>query len=147
MGAGTFPLIDYAAALNGDFSTLMLGTQPAGFSYNLINNTSNTSIDLQVTAAGLPGDYNSDGKVDAADYVVWRKNETANNPLPNDNGLTTQAARFDLWRGNFGNMSGSGSGAGSTNNNSVPEPGSLALLACALGAALAASNRPRRRRC
>ena len=23
-------------------------------------------------AAGLPGDYNNDGKVDAADYTVWR---------------------------------------------------------------------------
>ena len=26
--------------------------------------------------AGLPGDFNSDGKVDAGDYVTWRKNES-----------------------------------------------------------------------
>ena len=37
------------------------------------------------------GDYNDDDKVDAADYVVWRKNETANDPLPNDNGAATSS--------------------------------------------------------
>ncbi len=39
--------------------------------------------------AGLPGDFNSDGKVDAADYVTWRKNNGTNNVLANDNGLGT----------------------------------------------------------
>ena len=73
MGAGTFTLIDYAGTLNGDFSTLMLGTQPAGFTYSLINDTANTEIDLLVTvAAGVPGDYNGNGVVDGADYVLWR---------------------------------------------------------------------------
>jgi len=37
MGAGTFTLIDYAGSLNGNFSTLVLGTQPSGFTYSLIN--------------------------------------------------------------------------------------------------------------
>jgi hypothetical protein len=76
--------------------------------------------------AGQPGDFNSDGKADAADYVIWRKNETANSPLPNDNGLATQAERFDLWKANFGEMAGAGGGA-----NAIPEPGSAALLAFA----------------
>jgi hypothetical protein len=58
---------------------------------------------------GLSGDYNDDQKVDAADYVVWRKN-TGNNPLPNDNGSTTQAERFNLWRANFGNPMPAGGG-------------------------------------
>jgi hypothetical protein len=48
------------------------------------------------------GDFNEDFKVDAADYVVWRKNGA--NPLPNDGGAATANARFDLWRANFGNM-------------------------------------------
>jgi hypothetical protein len=76
-------------------------------------------------AAGLLGDYNDDGKVDAADYVVWRKN-VANNPLPNDDGLTTQADRFNLWRANFGDMAGSGATAGA-----VPEPSSAVLVSLA----------------
>ena len=35
--------------------------------------------DMQIEAAATPvldGDYNDDGEVDAADYVVWRKNPT-----------------------------------------------------------------------
>jgi hypothetical protein len=77
-----------------------------------------------IVPAGVAGDFNDDDKVDAADYVVWRKN-TANSPLPNDNGLATQAERFNLWRGNFGEMAGSGSGA---NTGAIPEPGALVLV-------------------
>jgi hypothetical protein len=80
-------------------------------------------------APGLDGDFNDDGKVDAADYVVWRKNETANAALPNDDGLTTQAERFNLWRSNFGDMAGSGGGVGSS---SVPEPSTGLLLVMTL---------------
>jgi hypothetical protein len=72
---------------------------------------------------GLLGDYNNDGKVDAADYVKWRKN-TTNSALPNDNGLTTQPARFNLWRANFGDMLGSGAGG----SPAVPEPRSCIFL-------------------
>jgi hypothetical protein len=82
-------------------------------------------IGLSSVSLGVAGDFNEDEKVDAADYVVWRKNETANNPLPNDNGLTTQAARFDLWRANFGEMLGSGSGG---NAGAIPEPSALVLI-------------------
>jgi hypothetical protein len=70
----------------------------------------------------FPGDFNEDGKVDAADYVVWRKNGA--NPLPNDTGLTTSQARFDLWRANFGNMQMPGGGSG----GAVPEPASAVLM-------------------
>jgi hypothetical protein len=90
-----------------------------------------------VPPVGLLGDFNDDGKVDAADYVIWRKNETANAALPNDDGLTTQAARFDLWKANFGNMTMPGGGAGA-----VPEPASWTLLA--LGLVLAAIRGRRR---
>jgi hypothetical protein len=89
---------------------------------------------------GVPGDFNSDGKVDAADYVIWRKN-TGNNALPNDDGLTTQAARFDLWRSNFGEMAGGGSGAG---GGAVPEPGSIALFTSILAGWLPWSRRTRK---
>jgi hypothetical protein len=81
------------------------------------------SVRYAAFAIGLPGDFNQDGKVDAADYVVWRKNGT--NPIPNDNGLTTAAARFALWRANFGNMAGSGS---TTAAAGVPEPVSWSLM-------------------
>jgi hypothetical protein len=75
--------------------------------------TSNSLV-LRVT---LPGDFNLDGVVDAADYVVWRKNDG------------TQAG-FDLWRAHFGETGGSGSGAtGSESaNGTVPEPVTLMIL-------------------
>jgi hypothetical protein len=61
----------------------------------------------------LPGDFNQDGTVDAADYVVWRKSNAAQR-------------EFEDWRANFGNSLGTGSGASA--NNTVPEPASVVLL-------------------
>ncbi len=94
---------------------------------------------LTVTPAGLPGDFNSDGKVDAGDYATWRKNEVANATLPNDNGAGNQADRFTLWCANFGNPPGSGAGL---NGAQVPEPGTLLL---AVAGVLFACVRPTRR--
>jgi hypothetical protein len=97
-------------------------------------------LDNIVIAASSPfafllGDFNSDGKVDGGDYVTWRKNEFANASLPNDNGLTTQAARYALWRSNFGNPPRSGS---RLNSSTVPEPHSFLLaLFGVIGAMLA----------
>jgi hypothetical protein len=60
--------------------------------------------------AGVTGDYNGNGTVDAGDYVVWRK--TPGNFGGSPGGYTT-------WRSSFGSPPGSGSGLGSSN---VPEP-------------------------
>jgi len=73
----------------------------------------------------IPGDYNDDGTVDAADYVVWRKDP---NRTP---------AQYELWRSHFGQTAGSGAGA--TANVAVPEPATLVPLI------LAASGRCLRR--
>jgi hypothetical protein len=64
------------------------------------------------------GDYNSNGIVDAADNVVWRKGL----------GTTFTQADYDLWRAHFGETSGVGSGASAASlNTAVPEPSSLGL--------------------
>lgn len=84
----------------------------------------------------LPGDYNDDGAVDAADYTVWRDNIGAPS-LPNDGGLgTVRDAHYYLWKTQFGASSGSGSGNAV---GAIPEPATrwLALVGC-LTAALAA---------
>lgn len=75
-------------------------------------------------SAGTPGDYNSNGVVDAADYVVWRDNEGSNNTLPTNTlpgpiGLT----HYNQWKANFGNSTASGASASSR----VPEPAARAL--------------------
>jgi hypothetical protein len=139
MGAGTIPLIDYTGTLNGSFSTLALGTQPSGFTYSLINNTANTSIDLQITAApGLPGDYNNNGSVDAADYVLWRNGGPLVNEVADVGTVSPQD--YTEWRSRFGNT-GSGSGLGGP---AVPEPTALVLLALGFGGGLARLRSPGR---
>ncbi len=98
--------------------------------------------------AGVPGDYNGDGKVDAADYVVWRKNEGTTNVLPNDPiGGTIGAAHYNQWRTNFGAMGGAGSGDSASADGAVPEPATmLLLLLAALVAGLFMCRVPRFRR-
>src|SRR3954453_20164753 len=79
------------------------------------------------TLPGLPGDFNNDGKVDAADYVRWRKNNLTSNALPNDGGLGVPigSSHYNLWRANFGHASGSGTGIDAA---AVPEPSTVLLL-------------------
>jgi hypothetical protein len=78
-------------------------------------------------ATMLPGDYNNNGLVDAADYGLWRANQGTNHALPNDPiGGTIGPAQFDQWRAHFGKTAGSGSGVGA--NVSVPEPATLVML-------------------
>jgi hypothetical protein len=91
-------------------------------------------------APSLNGDFNNDGKVDAADYVMWAKNNGTNNALPNDNGLGTPigSAHYDLWRANFGNPPGSGSGLAAA---SVPEPMSWLLLGMAAAIVMLSTRR------
>jgi hypothetical protein len=72
---------------------------------------------------GVPGDYNGNGTVDAADYALWRKGGPLQNEV--DTPGTVNAADYTEWRARFGNISGSGSGFGV---GSVPEPSSMMLL-------------------
>lgn len=81
----------------------------------------------------VPGDFNNNGIVDSADYVVWRKSEGTSTTLPNDNGIggIVGTAHYNLWRSYFGASAGSGS---SLSLVSVPEPASHMPLLVALGA-------------
>jgi hypothetical protein len=78
-------------------------------------------------AAFLPGDYNHDERVDAADYVVWRKTFGSTTALTADGSGNLQIDQpdFDVWRRNFG-MTVGGSGV---SINSVPEPNGWVLMA------------------
>jgi hypothetical protein len=71
---------------------------------------------------GALGDFDGNGAVDAADYVVWRKS------------YSSSTALYDLWRANFGNTApGSGSGGGGLGSSAVPEPSTFALFAMTIG--------------
>jgi hypothetical protein len=71
----------------------------------------------------LPGDYNDNGTVDAADYVLWRDGGALANEVA-DPGTISQAD-YEEWRARFGNTSAGGAGASLA---AVPEPASLLLL-------------------
>jgi hypothetical protein len=75
-----------------------------------------------IVPQGVPGDYNGNGVVDMADYVLWRKG----GPLQNEVNTvgTVDASDYTAWRSRFGNTSGSGSGLGAAQ---VPEPRWLSL--------------------
>jgi hypothetical protein len=75
-----------------------------------------TGFNLRVMLAGLAGDYNKNGTVDAADYVVWRNGDS-----PDD----TQAG-YDVWRSHFGQIAASGSVVSA--NAAIPEPATVVML-------------------
>ena len=66
---------------------------------------------LELSGSSLAGDYNSDGTVDAADYVVWRRTDGS-------------IGGYNTWRTNFGDSNGAGGTA-------VPEPSAFVLVALA----------------
>jgi hypothetical protein len=74
----------------------------------------------------IAGDFNTDGTVDAADYVVWR----------NGLGTTHTQNDYNVWRSHFGASLGSGSGSagyplGASVESlpaAVPEPASFVLM-------------------
>ncbi len=85
------------------------------------------SASLVITPAGLEGDFNDDGIVDAADYTVWRDNFGATDESSlNGNGSGSggvDEADYDLWVSNFGETLDVESSSAS-----VPEPSSLTVL-------------------
>jgi hypothetical protein len=129
-----FPMVVTGTSYNGrDFSGDLLGTQymfdwtiiPAANDELLWNGKVGwtggryelTTITDARLIPGLAGDFNQDGAVNAADYVVWRK----------DLGTTYTQNDYNVWRAHFGQTSGSGTGA--SVNAAVPEPASALLLA------------------
>jgi hypothetical protein len=102
-------------------STLPAG--PAGIAYDE-DDDNTTGLFRFVTAQDTPiidefgvlGDYNGNGTVDAADYVLWRGGTSLQNEVVTPGSITPED--YDAWRARFGNTSGSGLGSG----GAVPEP-------------------------
>ena len=131
LAAGTYTLIDYAGSLMGSGIETFLAQTPtgaAGFNYTLVDTGS--TIDLNVSVAPQNNaDFNNDGIIDAADYVIWRKfnpaTGTGTQPTGDANGDTNiDQLDYDAWVQTFGN-SNPGSGGGS---QGVPEPSTLVSL-------------------
>ncbi|HEX2477340.1 MAG TPA: hypothetical protein VHK01_21470, partial [Lacipirellulaceae bacterium] len=80
-------------------------------------------------AGSLAGDFNGDGNVDAADYVLWRKGAAVPNTPQN----------YTLWRTNFDMSGGAGSIAAIA---AIPEPACIGLMICAFLCTIARRNLP-----
>ena len=85
---------------------------------------------IQDLFSRLAGDYNRDGLVDAADYIVWRRAMQEDNLAADGsrNGVV-DAADYDVWRIHFGSR------AAAIAMTGVPETSSWSLLLMALAAA------------
>jgi hypothetical protein len=106
---GTIGIRNYGAPANGRY---------VQWSYDQASITDGMAIRFTLQPI-LSGDFNNNGTVDSADYVVWR------------NGLGTvyNQADFNIWRANFG-ATAAGSGSAMT---IVPEPPVFSTLGLALG--------------
>ncbi len=142
----TAPLFDGAGLIRVPFQTPVgvSGVFPFAFgSFNELTNANATPLSIQTTDVGSvavslapSGDYNLNGIVDAADYVVWR-NTLGSTTILTANGDNTgasagriDAADYVVWSANFGHTSGSGNVAFQT----VPEPsGRILFLLLAAG--------------
>ncbi|HEY3395122.1 MAG TPA: hypothetical protein VGK58_20650 [Lacipirellulaceae bacterium] len=111
------------------------GDCPAGCIYR-------ESWDFTVTDDGVfsgtivpqqSSDFNNDGVVDAADYVVWRKGA----------GSQFNATHHSEWRSHFGATNGAGSAA--LGAATVPEPTGCLLMTLGLMQVLLLRNWPRAR--
>lgn len=78
-------------------------------------------------AAGLPGDFNGDGQVDAADYTVWRDTAGSTSQFAADaNGDgKIDASDYAIWVANYGRSTSA--------TTAVPEPSSIATVFAAIG--------------
>jgi autotransporter-associated beta strand protein len=115
-----YTLITFSS-LVGDVANLT-ANGPAGFDYQLVQ--SGNSVSLAVLPQGVSGDFNDDGMVDAADYVVWRKFFDVDIDLPNDEDLPGPigTGEHDMWYQNFSRSEQSG------HSGQVPEPTAMVLL-------------------
>jgi hypothetical protein len=104
------------------------------------------NITAEAAAVENTGDYNNDGIVDGADYVMWRKTLTLpadpdDSDADGDGDGTVDLDDYGYWVERFGNVVPQELGGGST----VPEPATLMLaLACALVGTMSPRLRSRR---
>jgi T5SS/PEP-CTERM-associated repeat protein len=127
---GSFNILDWGGTRTGQFATLDLPALNGALAWDVKQLYTNG-----VLSVILAGDYNHNGTVDAADYVVWRDalGQTGaglaadgNGPTPGVPDGVVDQLDYDFWRSYYGQTAGSGSGASA--NAAVPEPATLVLL-------------------
>jgi hypothetical protein len=130
----SFTIVDVGGTASGNFAGFgegaLVGTFGGTELFITYTGGNGNDVALFAQAPVLPGDYNQNGVVDAADYTVWRDNLGGLTALPNDDTSGVGTDDYTRWKNNFGQTLGSGAGAtGSTTATaSVPEPPTVGLL-------------------
>ena len=107
------------------FSNLMLDEFSAWS--RLLTNDEIAFLSTSAISNGLAGDFNHNGTVDGADYVVWRKGL----------GSTFTQNDYNTWRTNFGTTDGAGAESKPEgSSNLVPEPAGATACVSAVMALL-----------
>ena len=139
-----FDVLDFAT-LTGAFTNLALPDLGGGLGWD--HSALATSGELAIVSVALPGDYNDDGLVDAADYTVWRDTVGQEGPgLAADGNHDEHVDEQDyaLWKTNFGTTSGIAATA--ANSAAVPEPTSLLLAVGSISGVISLCRRRALRR-
>lgn len=129
----TFGLSDMDVPDGSDSFQLRFQLSPGAVD-NIANGLYIDDVFLGTDAVGVPGDYNADGAVNAADYTVWRDNLGSAFDLSgngNESGGSAgvvDGADYALWRSNYDSLL-----AGAAQSVAViPEPSGIVLLLCGL---------------
>jgi hypothetical protein len=126
----TFIILSAAGGRTGTFSAAHLPTAAGGTGliWQVQYNVGNVSLAL---ISKLTGDYNGNGIVDAADYIVWRKSLGQAGPALAADGNGNQQIDTDdynVWRAQFGQSAGAGAVLGSSGEDIVPESATWGML-------------------
>ncbi len=133
-------LIVAGDGVSGRFDDLVLPASNSVLTWQLMYDTDQVFL---ASTPALPGDFNADGTVDAADFTVWRDAVGSTGPglLADANGdLVVNAIDYLFWKNNFGAV------WNPTVANIVPEPNHRALGLATLLIIGSAQRRRRRNR-
>jgi hypothetical protein len=123
-------LDDFTPGLGHTFTVLTASARNDFFASESLPTFGNLTLDLVYDPQSvllkvvpvLPGDFNADGSVNAADYIVWRKGWPG-----------SSESDYNDWRSNFGrSLAGSGGDANLESFSRVPEPFAGVLVSIAV---------------
>lgn len=120
----TFSLLSAAGGVTGTFGGTRLPLLADGLYWQVAIGAED--VNLHVFDGAVPGDYNSDGTVSAADFTLIRDHFGTDFDLPNEAATPGMITIEDyvVWTSQFGQHA--------TNTATVPEPGSAMVLGAML---------------